>query len=79
MLPRKKSEIDWAVEILVDKQQPIYYLDLIQEICDRMGRKKDPATLASMYTRLNLDNRLVYQGDGYWYYDTNRPIKEYAK
>ncbi|HWP98389.1 MAG TPA: DNA-directed RNA polymerase subunit delta [Syntrophomonadaceae bacterium] len=75
MLQGKKSEIDWAVEILVERQQAMHYLELIEEISDRMGRKKDPVTLSSMYTRLNLDNRLVYQGDGYWYYDTNRPLK----
>lgn len=75
-MQRRKSEIDWAVDILVAKQQPIYYLELLEEIADRMGKRKDPETLTSMYTRLNLDNRLIYQSEGYWYYDTNRPIKD---
>jgi DNA-directed RNA polymerase subunit delta len=69
---RKKSEADWAVVLLSDKQEAIYYADLIREIAQKMGRKDDDATLTSIYTRLNLDNRLVYQGDGYWYYDSNR-------
>jgi len=72
MHQRKRSEADWAVEILLEKQEPVYYLDLIKEIGQRMGRGQDEHTLTSIYTRLNLDNRLVHQGDGYWFYDTNR-------
>ncbi|HOQ08544.1 MAG TPA: DNA-directed RNA polymerase subunit delta [Syntrophomonadaceae bacterium] len=72
MHQRKRSEADWAVEILLEKQEPMYYLDLIKEISNRMGRKQDERTLSSIYTRLNLDNRLVHQGEGYWFYDTNR-------
>ncbi len=74
----KKSEIDWAIEILAERQQPVYCLELVEEIADRMDKKKDPENLTSMYTRLNLDNRLIYQGEGYWYYDTNRPLKSKA-
>ncbi len=69
---RKKSEADWAVEILSDRQEAMYYSDLIKEIAQKMGRNSDDATLTSIYTRLNLDNRLIYQGEGYWYYDSNR-------
>ncbi|MEN6350554.1 MAG: DNA-directed RNA polymerase subunit delta [Syntrophomonas sp.] len=72
MLIGKKSEADWAVEILSRKQEAMYYSDLISEIADMMGRNKDSTTLSSIYTRLNLDNRLIYQGEGYWFYDTNR-------
>lgn len=76
MVPRKKSEADWAVEILAEKQEPVYYSDLIKTIAKQMGKKTDPASLTSIYTRLNMDNRLVYQGDGYWYYDASRLKKE---
>lgn len=76
-MQRRKSEIDWAVDILVEKQQPIYCMDLVREVAARMGKRDDPETLTSMYTRINLDNRLVYQGDGYWYYDTNRRLKDH--
>ncbi|HOB11551.1 MAG TPA: DNA-directed RNA polymerase subunit delta [Syntrophomonadaceae bacterium] len=72
MHQRKRSEADWAVEILLEKQEPVYYLDLVKEISKRMGRSQDDYSLTSIYTRLNLDNRLVHQGDGYWFYDTNR-------
>lgn len=75
-MQRRKSEIDLAVDILVEKQQPMYCLDLVREVAQRMGKRDDAETLSSMYTRINLDNRMVYQGDGYWYYDTNRPLKD---
>ena len=76
MGPRKKSEADWAVEILAERQEAIYYLDLINAIARQMGKKTNPSSLTSIYTRLNMDNRLVYQGEGYWYYDASRLKKE---
>ncbi|NLB87993.1 MAG: DNA-directed RNA polymerase subunit delta [Syntrophomonadaceae bacterium] len=76
MIKRKKSEADWAIEIMMEKQEPIFYKDLIMEIAARMGRKQDNQTLTSIYTRLNMDNRLDYQGDGYWFYDVNRVRSE---
>ncbi len=76
MVPRKKSEADWAVEILAKKQEAMYYLELIETIASQMGKKTDRNTLTSIYTRLNMDNRLVYQGEGYWYYDASRLKKE---
>lgn len=72
MIKRKKSEADLALEIMAEKQEPVYYRDLLMEIAARMGRKQDNLTLTSIYTRLNMDNRLDYQGDGYWFYDINR-------
>jgi DNA-directed RNA polymerase subunit delta len=75
MVPRKKSEADWAVEILKEKQEAVFYLDLISAIADKMGKKKNSHVFSSINTRLNMDNRLVYQGDGYWFYDRNR-VKE---
>jgi DNA-directed RNA polymerase delta subunit len=76
LVPRKKSEADWAVEILAKKQEAMYYLELIETIASQMGKKTDRNTLTSIYTRLNMDNRLVYQGEGYWYYDASRLKKE---
>lgn len=76
MPQRKKSETDLAVEILQEKNEPMYYADLLREIVKRMGRNADPETMTSVYTRLNLDHRLVYQGDGYWYFDPNRIRRE---
>ncbi|QGU00696.1 DNA-directed RNA polymerase delta subunit [Candidatus Syntrophocurvum alkaliphilum] len=72
MIISKKSEADWAVEILREKKEAMFYRDLILEITKKMERKVDDFTLTSIHTRLNLDNRLVYQGEGYWYYDNNK-------
>ena len=72
MQKRKKSEADWAVEILFQRQEPVFYEELIKEIADKMGKVQNETNLNSIYTRINLDNRLVYQGDGYWFYDTTR-------
>lgn len=77
MIKRKKSEADWAVEILSDQAEPLYYSDLLKEIASRMNKQQDPDTLNSIYTRINLDNRLVYQADGFWYYDTSRMQREH--
>lgn len=76
MIQRKKSEADWAVAILAEKQEPIFYKDLVEEIAAQMNKNKDSSTLTSIYTRLNLDNRLVYQGSGYWFYDLHRARQE---
>ena len=77
MIKSKKSEADWAVEILSQQAEPLYYNDLLKEIAIKMNRQADQETLNSIYTRINLDNRLVYQGDGFWYYDTSRMQREH--
>ncbi len=77
MIKSKKSEADWAVEILSQQAEPLYYNDLLKEIAVKMNREADQETLNSIYTRINLDNRLVYQGDGFWYYDTSRMQREH--
>lgn len=76
MYQRKKSEADWAVEILQAKEEPLQYLELIRDICTKMGKKANIGTITSVYTRINMDNRLVYEGDGYWYYDTSKINRE---
>ncbi|WP_054693503.1 DNA-directed RNA polymerase subunit delta [Syntrophomonas palmitatica] len=75
-MQRKRSEADWAVKILSEKKEAMYYRDLLDAIMEQMGKKKETAAYTSVYTRLNLDNRLIYQGEGYWYYDINRIRKE---
>ncbi|MGI6433905.1 MAG: DNA-directed RNA polymerase subunit delta [Syntrophomonadaceae bacterium] len=76
MTTPKKSEADWAVEILTVNGEPMHYLQLVTEIAENMGRKTDTGTLTSIYTRLNLDNRLIYQGDGYWFYHISRATRK---
>lgn len=77
MQQRKKSEADWALEILAQKQEPVFYDELTRAIAGKMGKQVDPVTLTSIYTRINLDNRLVYQGDGYWYFDASKIYREF--
>ncbi|MGE5405725.1 MAG: DNA-directed RNA polymerase subunit delta [Candidatus Saccharibacteria bacterium] len=63
----KKSEADWAYQIIEEKEGPVFYQELIQEIMRRMNKTTDDAkTMASIYTRINIDNRLVHIGEGYW-------------
>lgn len=77
MQVRKKSEADWALEILSQRQEPVFYDELTREIANKMGRQVDAVTLTSIYTRINLDNRLIYQGNGYWYYDASKIYREF--
>lgn len=76
MQHRKKSEADWALEILSERQEPVFYDELTREIAEKMGKQADTATLTSIYTRINLDKRLIYQGDGYWYFDSGKIYRE---
>ena len=68
----KKSEADWALDILLENQEPMFYLDLINEIGKRLKKELSEKQIVSIYTRLNLDNRLTYEGDGLWFYDNNK-------
>ncbi len=77
MQQRKKSEADWALEILSQRQEPMFYNELTRLIAEKMGKQSDTATLTSIYTRINLDNRLIYQGDGYWYFDASKIYREF--
>lgn len=72
MVNKKKTEADLAVEILLEGQEPMYYEALLKEIAARMGRDDQIPTLVTIFSRLNMDHRLVYQGDGFWYFDTKR-------
>lgn len=62
----KKSEADWAYTIIEEKNGPVYVRDLIEDIVKRMNKSEDSKTMASIYTRINIDNRLVHIGEGYW-------------
>ena len=63
---KKKSEADWAYTIIEEKGGPVFYRDLVEEIIKRMNKPKDAKTMASIYTRINIDNRLNHIGEGYW-------------
>jgi DNA-directed RNA polymerase subunit delta len=73
---RKKSEADWALEIMKERQEPVFYDELVKTVAAKMNKTPDTANLTSIYTRINLDNRLVYQGDGFWYFDASKVHRE---
>jgi DNA-directed RNA polymerase subunit delta len=62
----KRNEADVACEIISEKQGPVFYRELLEEILSRMGREINPRNMAAVYTQLNLDNRMMHVGDGYW-------------
>jgi len=62
----KKNEADCAYAIIAEKGGPVFYRDLVEEIIERMNLYKDPKTMASIYTRINVDHRLNHIGEGYW-------------
>ncbi len=76
MTTTKKSEADWAIEILKANGEPMEYLQLLTQIAEKMGKKPEADLLTSIYTRLNLDNRLIYQGEGLWFYHVNRATRK---
>ncbi|MDR1616199.1 MAG: DNA-directed RNA polymerase subunit delta [Syntrophomonadaceae bacterium] len=69
---KKKSESDWAIELIREKKEPVFYKDLLIGIAEKTGRAQDATSLSNIYTRINMDNRLTYQGEGYWFFDNNR-------
>ena len=76
MATRKKTEADIAVEILMKKQEPMFYQDLLAKIAKRLGVQYDEQELVEVYTRLNMDNRLEYKENGMWYFVSNRSYRE---
>ncbi|NLU49051.1 MAG: DNA-directed RNA polymerase subunit delta [Syntrophomonadaceae bacterium] len=62
----KKSEADWAFQILQEKQGPVSARELVEDVLRRMNREVNSTNMASVYTQINLDNRLTHVGDGYW-------------
>jgi DNA-directed RNA polymerase delta subunit len=75
-----KSETDLACEVLTKNKEPMQYLDLIQAIGKKLKKKNyDNETINSIYTALNMDNRLEYQGDGYWFLTGSQIVKKKGK
>jgi len=65
-LTAKKSEADWAYEVLRSREEPMYYRDLVEAVLQLMNREITPRNMAAVYTQVNLDNRFTSSGDGYW-------------
>ncbi|MGI6649430.1 MAG: DNA-directed RNA polymerase subunit delta [Bacillota bacterium] len=64
----KMSEVDLAYHILKQRGQPVYFRELIEEILriKSVGPDNWSKAAAAIYTRLNLDTRFSYQGQGKW-------------
>ena len=75
----KKRDVDVACEILGSQQEPMYYLDLIQEIGKKTGKEYNEEAINLVYTTLNLDNRLEHQGEGYWFLTNYRGVASAKK
>ena len=72
----KKSETDWAISIMQERQEPVFYAELIKLIAEKLERPITDSVLSTIYSRLNLDSRLVYKGDGFWYFNENRLFRD---
>ena len=73
---RRKSEADIAVEILMERKEPLFYQELIREVSKRLGIEYTEQEMVEVYTRLNMDNRLEYKGEGMWYFVSNRTYRD---
>lgn len=73
---RRKSEADIAVEILMERKEPLFYQELIREVSKRLGVEYTEQEMVEVYTRLNMDNRLEYKGEGMWYFVSNRTYRD---
>ena len=75
MAIRKTSEADAAVEILMECKEPLFYSDLIEKVSKNLGIEYTEQDMIEVYTRLNMDNRLEYKGNGMWYFVSNRTYR----
>ncbi len=62
------SLIEIAYELLVEKNQPFLFNDLVDEIVVIKGSSKEDvvARIAQFYTDLNIDGRFISLGDNHW-------------
>lgn len=63
------SETDVAYSILLQKGEPVYYKDLIEEVMKCMGRDMqtiDSYSISEIYTQINIDSRFFFKGNGMW-------------
>lgn len=71
------SEVDLAFHILKQREDPVYFRELIEEI---LSVKPVPSeqwsrAAAAIYTQLNLDTRFSYLGEGRWTLRSGQPTK----
>ena len=64
----KRSETDVAYAILSEKNEAIYYKDLVLEVIDKKRKPVQSLShaISEVYTLINMDSRFHYEGEGKW-------------
>ncbi len=72
------SLIELAYELLVEKNEPFFFNDLVDEIATLKGAKKAEVAskVAQFYTDLNIDGRFTSLGDNRWGLKTWYPVDQ---
>lgn len=72
------SLIELAFELLVEKNEPLYFNDLVDEIAALKGSSKEEvaAKIAQFYTDLNIDGRFTSLGENRWGLKTWYPVDQ---
>ena len=62
------SEVDIAYQILLNKQEPMNYKDLILAVIAKAHKPVQSLSVAisEIYTMINMDSRFHYEGEGQW-------------
>jgi len=62
------SEVDIACQILLNKQEPMNYKDLILAVIAKAHKPVQSLSVAisEIYTMINMDSRFQYVGKGLW-------------
>ena len=72
------SLIELAYELLVEKNEPFFFNDLVDEIVALKGASKAEVAskIAQFYTDLNIDGRFTSLGDNRWGLKTWYPVDQ---
>ena len=64
----KRLETDVAHDILSEKNEAMYYKDLVLEVIDKNRTPVQSLShaISEVYTLINMDSRFHYEGDGKW-------------
>ena len=72
------SLIELAYELLVEKNEPLFFNDLVDEIVAIKGSTREQVVdrIAQFYTDLNIDGRFISLGDNRWGLKTWYPVDQ---
>lgn len=72
------SLIELAYELLVERNEPIFFNDLVEEIAGIKGASKSEiaSKIAQFYTDLNIDGRFTSLGENRWGLKTWYPVDQ---